>query len=108
MNQETSQITLTEHAAIHAEIAAILIALEGAEACASNVVRRHRTPDILRIAQTEAGRQSIATALDEVYHWGGWSGRGRRPIEQVFESERGPFVLGQKTSLPWCTRDGAP
>jgi len=108
MNQETSVISRPEHSAIHLQIAAIKVALDGAEEFATRTVGRHRTAEVLKIAQTQAGRVSITNALDEVYFWGGWWPRGVRPIKDVLESERRSFESGANTSLPWCSRSGAP
>lgn len=108
-NQEKSVITHAEHVAIHAQLAAIAFVIQGAEAYATDVVGRHRSENIvLRIARTEEGRGAIANAIDQTYYWGGWWSRGLPPIKDVFERERGPFVRGEKTSLPWCSRDGMP
>ncbi len=108
MAQELSQITHTDHVAIHAQIAMIRFALDGAEEYATRTIGRNRSADMLRVAQTEPGRASIVNALQMVYDMGGWSGRGVRPIGTVLASERYPFVSGAKTSLPWCSRDGSP
>ena len=101
-------IKSAEHIAIHAEIAAVRLALSGAEAWASKVLGRHRMVDVLKIAQTDEGRAAIASALDQVYFFGGWDAVGQRPIRQVFNRERRAYESGAKTSLPWCTRDGQP
>jgi hypothetical protein len=108
MNQEVSVVTHAQHTLIHAEIAAIGIALAGAEQYANRTVGGKRSGAVLRIAQTEAGRASIANALDLAYFYGGWWNKGSRSIKDVFESERGSFVAGTNTSLPWCTRTGMP
>lgn len=108
VDQEVSSIRLADHAAIHAQVAAIRIALAGAEEYASKVVGYHRSQDILSIAQTYEGRVSIAEALSKVYYYGGWDSKGRRPIRDVFNSERPAFESGRKTSLPWCGRTGKP
>lgn len=108
MAQELSMITQPEHAAIHAQIAMIRVALDGAEEYAWRTIGRNRSETILRIAQTEPGRASIVNTLQATYDMGGWSARGVRPIGVVLASERYPYVSGLKTSLPWCSRDGMP
>ena len=108
MSQVTSVITQPEHVAIHAQIAMIRIALDGAEEYADRTVGKRRSEDILRIAQTEPGRASIANALDLTYYYGGWWSRGLPTIKSAFENERSDFVSGRKTSLPWCSRNGSP
>ena len=107
MDQDTSDVTVAQHLAIHAEIAAVRVALAGAEAFASKMLGRNRSIDILRIAQTRVGRESIASALYQVYRVGGWLPRGTPSIGTVFEKERPQFEKG-KTSLPWCSRKGLP
>jgi RHS repeat-associated protein len=108
MDQETSRITRAQHVLIHTEIAAIAIALDGAEQYATRSLGRTRASVVLRIAQTEAGRHSITNALQQVYDIGGWWGVGTPPIGNVFMRERPYFESGAKTSLPWCSRSGAP
>lgn len=109
MGQKTAKITLAQHVAIHSQIAAVRLALEGAEQYATKTIGKHRTSDILRIAQTRPGREAIAGALYKVYEWGGWLGEGRpRTIGTVFGEERPKFESGAETSLPWCTRRGGP
>ncbi len=108
MGQEVSQITFADHVAIHAEIAMIRFALDGAEEYATRTIGRNRSATLSRVAQTEPGRASIVNSLQMVYDLGGWSGRGVRPIGTVLASERYAFVSGAKTSLPWCSRNGSP
>jgi len=109
MAQDKANITLAQHVAIHAEIAAVRLALEGAEQYATRTIGRHRTSDILRIAQTRPGRQAIASALYQVYYLGGWLGQGNPiTIGAIFAKERPQYESGAETSLPWCTRSGGP
>lgn len=109
MNQRTAGIKLHEHVAIHAQIAAIRLALEGAEQYASKAIGKYRTSDVLRIAQTRPGREAITGALYKVYEWGNWLDKGSpMSIETAFDLERPDFESGAKTSLPWCTRRGGP
>jgi RHS repeat-associated protein len=108
MDQGKASIPLAHHVAIHAQIAGVRLALESAEHYAMKTIGRHRTSDILRIAQTQQGRQAIAGALYQVYYHGQWLDKGEPDIETVFARERPPFESGAKTSLPWCTRRGGP
>ncbi len=109
MVQRTAGIKLHEHVAIHSQIAAVRLVLEGAEQYATKTLGKHRTSDVLRIAQTRPGREAIAGALYKVYDWGNWLGKGKpMTIETAFTLERPDFESGAKTSLPWCTRRGGP
>lgn len=109
MNQKTANITLAQHVAIHTQIAAVRLALEGAEQYATKTIGKHRTSDVLRIAQTRQGRHAITNALYQVYEWGNWLDEGKPvTIDTVFKDERPDFESGAKTSLPWCTRRGGP
>lgn len=109
MEQDTAYIKLHQHVAIHTQIAAVRLALEGAEKYASKAIGKHRTSDVLRIAQTPQGRAAIASALYQVYNYGGWLGEGTpETIGTVFGRERPKFESGERTSLPWCTRRGGP
>lgn len=109
MEQDTAYIKLHQHVAIHTQIAAVRLALEGAEQYASKAIGKHRTSDVLRIAQTPQGRAAIANALYQVYNYGGWLGEGApETIGTVFGRERPKFESGERTSLPWCTRRGGP
>ncbi|MBA8885800.1 RHS repeat-associated core domain-containing protein, partial [Dokdonella fugitiva] len=108
MDQETSRISRAQHVAIHTEIAAIALVIDGAEQYATRTLGRTRSSVVLRIAQTEAGRSSITNALQQVYDIGGWWGAGILPIGDVFTRERRYFESGAKTSLPWCSRNGMP
>jgi hypothetical protein len=110
MGQDTVKLKLADHLAIHAQIAAVRVALEGAEQYASKTIGRHRTSDILRIAHTDLGRKTITNALYQVYKVGGWLDKpdDSETVEVVFARERPHFESGQRTSLPWCTRNGGP
>lgn len=107
MDQMKSAIRTDQHVAIHTEIAAVRLALEGAEQYATKTIGKHRTSEVLRIAQTRAGREAIAGALYKVYDWGGWLQTGSPTIGTAFGHER-PLYEAGKTSLPWCTRNGGP
>ena len=107
MDQMKSAIRTDQHVAIHTEIAAVRLVLEGAEQYATKTIGKHRTSDVLRIAQTRPGREAIAAALYKVYDWGGWLETGSPKIGVAFGRER-PLYEAGKTSLPWCTRNGGP
>lgn len=109
MGQDTAYIKLYQHVAIHTQIAAVRLALEGAEQYASKAIGKHRMSDVLRIAQTPEGRAAITGALYKVYDSGGWLGEGSpETIGTIFGRERPKFESGERTSLPWCTRRGGP
>ncbi len=112
MGQDTVKLKLADHLAIHAQIVAVRVALEGARAvCEIKQSGRHRTSDILRIAHTDLGRKAITNALYQVYSAGGWLDRpedqsiklGWCLTKSVRSSES-----GAKTSLPWFTRNSGP
>ncbi len=110
MPQEPSYISSKEHDELHRGVAALAVIKKLSEDYATEVVfGTHRSDEIvLDVATTEAGRGAIANALYYFYAEGGWLPRGQRPIGDVFASERGPYVSGAKTSLPWCSRSGKP
>ena len=103
-SQQLSKVRHDQHVLIHTEIAGIQLALKGAEEYATRAIGRRRSPEVLRIAQTEEGRASIANALNSVYSYGGWRAIGTPSIGVAFDSERSDYVSGRKTSLPFCTR----
>ena len=108
MDQKRSGIRSDLHDLLHAELASIKLTLDIAEKHATKTVGYHRSQSILKIAQTMPGRQAIARAIYMVYASGDWLDKGNSPIGEVFEEEQPFFVSGAKTSLPWCTRNGAP
>ena len=110
MAQETSEIDPKQHDAIHLGLASVYVVKVFSEEYAKKVLfGKGRSEDIvLDIARTAQGRGAIANAIDSFYYYGGWDSVGTPSIRQVFTQERDPYVSGLKTSLPWCTRKGAP
>ncbi len=106
MNQVKSKIPASSHAIIHGEIAGIKLSLDTAEDYANKALGRYRSEQILKIAQTKTGRENVANALRMVYD--PWWLQGTPPIGSTFMGERGAYVSGANTSLPWCSRDGRP
>ncbi|XAK00195.1 RHS repeat-associated core domain-containing protein [Vandammella animalimorsus] len=109
MNQRPlANISPSQHGLIHAEIAAIYLALGEAEKYAYRALGRHRSSEVLRIAQTESGRTAIVNALQMLYMGGWWDVGSPVSIGSAFSAVKGAYVSGAETSLPWCTRNGGP
>jgi hypothetical protein len=92
-----------DHVAIHAEIAAIKLTITAGEAYAYKVLGYQRKWEVLKLAQTEAGRSAIAGALALVYNPAWWN-TGNPTIGQAFTASVENYKNGTNTSLPSCTR----
>jgi len=110
LGQELSFIGTAEHYQIHRDIAALTLAAEVSAQYADRVLnlQRRRTPAVMALAQTEAGRASIAGVLEEYYR-ATWWGTGTPTIGDVFTREKMPYITGAKTSVAgYCSRTGSP
>ena len=103
-----ADLTVAQHVAVHAEIGSIWLVVTAAEEYAYKILGRHRLPEVLKIAQTEPGRASIANALNAVYQAGWWGMGAPNSIGTAFTANKGDYVSGINTSLPWCCRNNAP
>jgi len=84
------------------------LTINAAEQWVYIMLGRHRQAEVLKITQTEDGRNSIAKALEDLYAGNSWWDKGIPTIKEVFKKEKPDYVSGLRTSLPWCTRDGKP
>ena len=104
-----ADITPTQHAMIHTQIAGIALTIKAAEEYAYKTLGRIRMWEVLKIAQTDQGRGAIARALEGLYQAGWWTtGRAPNTIGNAFTASKPGFVSGAQTSLPWCTRNRGP
>ena len=105
IKQELAVIEHAKHVVIHAEIAALEIALNFAEDYATTVIGRRRNDNVLRMAETREGRIVVSNGLKTVYEIGRWWNQSISPnptIGTVFTREQPKYINGN-TSLPLCS-----
>ena len=105
-NQVLSYIPFADHVAIHAQIAAIGLTIGAAQLAAYKKLGLQRKWEVLKLAQTDEGRAAIVNALNLVYQ--SWWDVGTPTIGTAFSASRPGYLDGSNTSLPSCTRSGAP